>query len=100
MLMNNSIKIISGWSASGGSTEAFINLTNSLNTIGWNTTYYGPHSYHIDKCKSGLHKDISFNKDDILICHFIGLGCNRPPCKKIILSCHEKNLFPIHNIYN
>lgn len=95
------IKIISGWSATGGSTEAFINLTNHLNATGYNTTYYGPHTYHLDKCKAGLHKDIiSFDKNDILICHFISLGYNRPDVKKIILCCHEKNLFPIHTMYH
>ena len=99
--MQNKVKIISGWSASGGSTEAFINLTNGLNSIGYDTTYYGPHAYHLNKCKSGLNRDItSLNKNDILICHFINLGHNLPDVKKIILSCHEKNLFPIQTMYN
>ena len=48
------VKIISGWSDRGGSTFAFINLTNKLNESGIDTTFYGPHPWHLDKCKSGL----------------------------------------------
>ena len=54
------IKIISGFSSMGGSTEAFINLTNSLNEKGYETCFYGPHEYHLDKCNSKLIKEISF----------------------------------------
>ena len=48
------IKIISGWSDKGGSTFAFINLTNTLNEYGYDATFYGPHTWHLDKCKSGI----------------------------------------------
>lgn len=48
------VKILSGWSNKGGSTFAFINLTNELNKNGIDTTFYGPHNWHLDKCKSGL----------------------------------------------
>ena len=37
------IKIITGWSNRGGSTFAFINLTNKLNEYGYETILYGPH---------------------------------------------------------
>jgi len=47
------VKIVSGWSNRGGSTFAFINLTNALNKAGYDTTFYGPHEWHLDKCKSG-----------------------------------------------
>ena len=98
--MSDNIKILSGWSASGGSTEAFINLTNGLNSVGYNTIFYGPHSYHLDKCKAGLFNEMSLNNEDILICHFINFGEQKLPNKKIILSCHEKNLFPLQMIHN
>lgn len=91
------IKIISGFSSMGGSTEAFINLTNSLNEKGYETCFYGPHEYHLDKCNSKLIKEISFKGSDIFICHytkdipFIG--------KKKIFSCHErKNFFNLNDI--
>jgi hypothetical protein len=92
------IKIISGWSDKGGSTFAFINLTNTLNQYGYDATFYGPHTWHLDKCKSGiLDSSLSVNEDDKLICHFIQLP-NRPNASKVILSCHEKNLFEVGKI--
>jgi hypothetical protein len=94
------IKIISGWTNKGGSTAALITLTNELNKFGYNTTIYGPHTWHLDKCKSGLLDENFFknvSKDDILICHFLNLG-GRPNAKKVLLSCHEKNLFEVGKI--
>lgn len=88
------IKIISGHSEKGGSTTSFINLTNSLNDLDFDVTFYGPHSWHIDKCKSGFLKEVTFNQDDIIIIHFLNLP-QRPNVKKIILGLHEKNLFEI-----
>jgi hypothetical protein len=92
------IKIVSGFSDKGGSTFAFINLTNELNNAGLDTVFYGPHSWHLDKCRAEILND-SFvvNADDILICHFINLP-NRPNAKKVILACHEKNLFEVGKI--
>ena len=92
------IKILSGWSEKGGSTFAFINLTNELNKNGFDTTFYGPHNWHLDKCKSGLlNNDLQFNEDDRVICHFLQLP-NRPNAKHVILSCHEKNIFEVGKI--
>jgi hypothetical protein len=89
------IKIVSGWSEKGGSTTAFIELTNELNKRGVDTTFYGPHNWHLDKCQSGLlDKNFSTKPDDILICHFLELP-NRPNAKKVILSCHEKWWFKV-----
>jgi hypothetical protein len=91
------IKIATGWSNKGGSTFALINLTNELNKVGVETTLYGPHSWHLDKCKSDVLQNINIQYDDILICHFLHLP-NRPNAKKVILSCHEKNLFEVGKI--
>jgi len=92
------IKIISGWSNKGGSTFAFINLTNALNKAGIETTFYGPHTWHLDKCKSGmLDETLTINNDDTLICHFIQLP-NKPNAKQVILSCHEKDVFEVGKI--
>lgn len=93
----NNIKIISGWSNTGGSTECFINLTNSFNAAGYDTTFYGPHSYHLNKCKSEYINNINIVSTDILICHFITLR-NRPICKKVLLNCHEKELYNVNSI--
>lgn len=92
------IKIISGWSEKGGSTSAFIDLTNEFNRLGVDTTFYGPHEWHLDKCQSGLLNDkLIIDKDDILICHFLKLP-SRPNAKKVILHCHEKWWFTVADV--
>lgn len=92
------IKIVSGWSEKGGSTTAFINLTNALNGKNHETIFYGPHQWHLDKCKSGLlTSNFKVDKSDKLIIHFLKLP-SRPNADRVILSCHEKNLFPLNEI--
>ena len=88
------IKLLSNWSAIGGSTNAHIELVNMLNSKGYDCTFYGPHTYHLDKCKADLKENFKINSDDILIAHFIDLPY-RPPIKKLILSLHEKDLYPL-----
>jgi hypothetical protein len=91
------IKIVSGFTEKGGSTTAFINLTNMFNQNGYDCTLYGPHNWHLNKCKSKLISDLIINENDILITHFI-----HPPergrSKKVILSCHEKNLYEVGSV--
>jgi len=91
------IKIISGHSEKGGSTTALINLTNALNEKGHDCTFYGPHNWHLDKCKADNIKNLKLNSQDVLIVHFLVLP-ERPKVKKVILSCHEKNLFEVGTI--
>lgn len=92
------IKIISGYTEKGGSTTAFINLTNFLNENGIDCTLYGNQKYHLDKCKSGiLSENFSYDVNDILIFHFMNLP-ERPKAKKVFLSCHEKWWFPVGKI--
>jgi hypothetical protein len=92
------IKIVSGFSDKGGSTSAFIDLTNEFNKRGVETTFYGPHSWHLDKCQSGLLTDgFVVNPDDTLICHFLRLP-SRPPAKKVVLHCHEKWWFKVAEV--
>ena len=55
------VKIISGYSEKGGSTTAFINLTNIFNENGIDCVFYGPHQWHLDKCKSGTFNDLKYN---------------------------------------
>lgn len=87
------VKIVSGWSNPGGSTLHHIGLTNLLNENGYDCTFYGPHEWHKDKCKSAHIQDCRLDSEDILISHFIQLP--PPEVKKHILSCHETNLFPL-----
>lgn len=93
------IKIVSGWSETGGSTEVFIELTNQFNKIGYDCTFFGPHDYHLNKCKSNHIKNIGtlLNGTDILICHFMCMT-PKPPIGKIIFSCHEKEVFDFKKI--
>lgn len=93
------IRIITGYSNTGGSTVALINLTNALNSAGYETIMYGPHPWHLDKCKSELIEGnkFRFNKNDTLLFHFKQLK-SRPPAKKVILVCHEKWWFKVGEI--
>ena len=85
-------KIVSGWSNRGGSTFAFINLTNALNKAGYDTTFYGPHEWHLDKCKSGRMNEINMGKNDKMIFHFIPLN-SRPDVKKSFIILSRKKCF-------
>lgn len=89
------IHIITRWTAEGGSTESLIGLTNMFNQQNVNAVLYGPHQYHLNKCNGRiLTNNIRLNRDDIFIGHLIELQ-QRPECRKVILSCHEKHFFPI-----
>lgn len=91
------IKIISGYSDKGGSTTAFINLTNALNDAGIECVFYGPHAWHLNQCRAALIGELQYNPDDNIISHFLQLG-SRPDVKKIVLSCHEKWWYPVGRI--
>jgi hypothetical protein len=92
------IKILTGWSDRGGSTTAFIALTNALNDAGYETILYGPHDWHLNKCKSDkLNSNLKIERNDKVICHFLQLP-TRPQARKVLLSCHEKNLFEVGKI--
>lgn len=91
------VKIFSGFSNMGGSTEAFINLANYLNDYGIETCFYGPHSFHLDKCNGKLSSEMTYNSKDVFICHYT---YDIPYLsKKIIFSCHERSsFFPLNKI--
>ena len=97
--MKQKVKIISGWSNPGGSTVHHISLANLLNENGYDCTFYGPHDWHLDKCKSDKIQNCEITVHDIVISHFIQLPPQRlRNIKKHILSCHESNLFPLQRI--
>ena len=81
----------------GGSTFAFINLTNALNQAGYDAILYGPHEWHLDKCKSGLLEHFKPMATDSLIVHFLQLQ-SRPQCRNVILNCHEKDVFEVSKV--
>jgi hypothetical protein len=85
------IKIISGYSGPGGSTTAFIMLTNELNKRGYDATYYGTDPYHLDKCKSAMIDNDTLrtlHPEDIVILHYLSINM-RVPCKKVFFVSHE-----------
>ena len=65
------VKIVSSWTRPGGGTVAHIALTNLLNENGYDCTMYGPHDWHLDKCKSDKFANCNIGPDEILISHFI-----------------------------
>ena len=89
-----SVKIISSWTNPGGGTVAHISLTNLLNDNGYDCTLYGPHDWHLDKCKGANIREASIGVHDYLISHFIEIP-RLVNAKKHILYCHEKHLFPL-----
>lgn len=91
------IKIVSGWSNPGGSTTSWINLTNALNEYGYETIFYGPHMWHLNKCHAGQLNNLNIIDNDVLIIHFLSPQLIK--CKKCILSSHEQNIFPLKNIH-
>lgn len=93
----NKVKVISGWSEKGGSTTALINLTNYFNEHGIECTFYGPHNWHLDKCKSDLSSNFKFEPDDKIIAHYMKFN-QRPNVDKIVLSCHEKWWFEVADL--
>ncbi len=93
------VKILTGFSERGGSTFALSRLCNFFNEKGINTVMYGPHDYHLSLCKSEIHSNFKFEEDDILITHFVDLK-QRPNVKKVVLSCHEKNIFEVSKLDN
>ena len=88
------VKIVSDISIAGGSTIILINLTNLFNSKGIDTTFYGPHDFHLDKCKSKPFKDFRFEKNDIIMSHHLKFD-KRPNVKRIVLACHEKWWFEV-----
>jgi len=87
--MQPKIKIITGYSEKGGSTVAFIRLTNYFNINNIDCTLYGPHTWHLDKCKSANISTLSVEPTDTVIFHFLQLK-EKITAKKVVLSCHEK----------
>ena len=90
------IKILSGFTGPGGSTLAFNNLVNLFNENDMDACLYGPHEWEGVTCNFKKKDDPLINPEDTVIYHF-----RMPPstsCKKLILSCHETELFPIRKI--
>jgi len=92
------VKILSGWSQTGGSTTANINLTNALNQRGINTVFCGPHEWHLGKCEANYLKNVKVKPDDYFIMHYLPYVQTRPDVKKFILSVHEKEVMPLSKI--
>jgi hypothetical protein len=90
------IKIITGWSNQGGSTIAHINLCNLFNDNGLECILYGPHDWHLDKCRAALINKFIVDKNDVIIVHFFPIEV-KLNCKKMIYSCHETHIKPINS---
>lgn len=90
------IKVVSGWGGPGGSTVALNNLVNLFSRKGRTACLYTPTKWEGVTCKWDSHENLKFNKDDVLIFHFMKFT-KRPPVRKVILSCHETKVFTIKN---
>ena len=96
------VYIISGYTGPGGSTIAFIMLTNTLNENGIETILVGPNDYHLDKCNSSkLNQELvsQIISEDIVLTHFLKLD-QRLPVKKLIHVSHETYWFELYDLPN
>lgn len=71
------IKIVSRQSGFGGSTTAFINLCNLFNRNRIDCEYYGPHRWHLGKCRGKKLKDFYLRPGDRLIVHYLNSESHR-----------------------
>lgn len=94
---NQKVKILTGFSERGGSTTALINLTNFFNENGIDCTFYGPHNWHLDKCKSDLISNLRLDPTDKIITHAVRPE-TRLPVDTVVLASHEKWWFPVGKI--
>ena len=90
------IKIFTGWSNSGGSTTALINLCNLFNDNGYECIMYGPHTWHLDRCRGANLQTATTTKTDKIIYHFLDVRKTRPDVDKFVLTLHEKALYPLN----
>ena len=91
---------MSGYSGRGGSTIALIRLTNQLNQAGYEAVFYGPHSYHRDKCRSGTLSEIRntrLSAEDRVVAHYLRLT-SRVNVKRVLFVSHEKWWFKVGEI--
>jgi hypothetical protein len=92
------IKILSGHSFQGGSTIAHINLCNLFNKHGIPCKFFGRHNWHLDKCDAALLEDTTtVAPEDIVIAHYLTLVTQRPNVRRLVLSSHETDNFPLRN---
>ena len=93
------IKILSGWSNPGGSTTSFINLCNLFSESGLDCTFYGPHEFHLGQCKSDSLENCAVNEEgEILIIHYLKIPARPEASKKVILACHEKEMYKVKDV--
>ena len=91
--------MLSGWSNPGGSTTSFINLCNLFNESGLDCTFYGPHSFPLKQCNFDLMDNCAVNEEgEILITHFLKLPQRPEASKKVILACHEKDVYRVKDV--
>jgi hypothetical protein len=94
------IKVITGHGGPGGSTIALSSLVNLFNKNGIPATLYAESVWNGIDCSKvsqpipEVIKDVK--PDDTVIYHFLTLP--RLKCKKMILSCHETELFRLDRV--
>jgi hypothetical protein len=97
--MAKKIKILSGWSDPGGSTVALINLCNLFNERGYDCTFYGPHQWHSHYCKGEPLNACPINEEDErLIVHYLKFPHRPEKSGKVVLACHEKDVYPVKDV--
>lgn len=91
------IKIVSGHSNAGGSTVVFNTLVNLFNKNNIPACFYGPYKWKGIDCRFQTVSSFQPTKNDIIIYHFLKFK-QRVPSKKLILSCHETDLYKVKEV--
>lgn len=92
------IKIVTAYSGPGGSTTAFANLCNLFNASGLRCELYGVSDWVKSQLATDCfktHAAVSINKNDTVLWHMLKPPAQRLFVRKLILSCHETNLYPV-----
>jgi len=73
-------------------------LCDLFNERGHDCTFYGPHPWHLDKCRGDLSHNFCFEEGDVTIGHFIHMPTRPPQPRRLVLSCHEKAIFQLQKL--
>lgn len=92
------VKIVTLYSGFGGSTISLIELCEAFNRWGVYCLIYGKQEWLFQQTHLArpIH-EFQIGSNDRVIQHIIELP-NRPSCKRIILSCHEKSQFDLRHV--
>lgn len=92
--VKGSVKIVVPNGKFNSATMSLVELSNAFNRHGVPCTFYSQNEWAKKKTKFVPLSKLTINPMDRVIQHMMEVS-ERPICKKLILSCHERSAFPI-----